>query len=857
MARGLCCLIAIILAALLWGCGEKDDSIMIDLSGYTIVRPDYQPEEDVKLALSLKNRLTEAGADVGIKTDFLIKSQNEQPGESELLFGFTEREESKKAAEDYDGDENSFMVRVDGTKIVVLGGNRFSYEAAIDWLCENYGEKSGGLRIPTEGYYGRWTPEFADLTFDGTPIGEFSIVTENLLGFGLSDAAERLSERLFELTGAKLQIVSSESEPTEHEIFLGSDGDGRGEIRIVGENREEFAYKLDKFLEGLGKGEVEGEIAMNNAILKTIEISGKSPAERGRNLTDALEKISRDAKNATAGSPCEFVLTLSGGEYDLPGGLTFGENPFAKLTIKAADESDRPVLTGLVRIPDECFTKVEGTDYYMAKLEADSVRDFYVGTKRIPIATGERGVTVVGFDDNSNRAAPENTRGIYVDKSAVEMIKDFGSTEFNIYVEWEAFTLRAAGVDYSDARTVDGHELVRLRLSEKDAADFPVNVHTLNNIKNRIYFLANNREFLTPGTCVVDYENGILYYYPESGAPKDVAYSTTDVILQFENASGIRLENLDFTGTACSVTAKDGYYAHQANGEKRYGDPWFAAVNFRNSTDIAVEGCSFYGLNGSGVRCEDYIKSLRVGNCEFTDIAMSAVSVGNYVESWGESNACYDIVINNNDISYTGTDYPTATSIYVAHADGLKITHNSIDNCAYSGISAGWGWAVVDYDYGEKINLRNAEIAYNRITNFMEKLRDGAAIYVLGANCTEKYTGLFNTMHDNYAEKADYKPDTGHICGYYLDGSSSNWHVYDNVIAGAKYPLFTQFHVKSQYNHNVLCERIYSASPIDKGNHCPDRNVMLGETFVSGSLDELFEEYPAAKRIHDASGANK
>lgn len=77
----------------------------------------------------------------------------------------------------------------------------------------------------------------------------------------------------------------------------------------------------------------------------------------------------------------------------------------------------------------------------------------------------------------------------------------------------------------------------------------------------------------------------------------------------------------------------------------------------------------------------------------------------------------------------------------------------------------------------------------------MRVLRDGAAIYVLGANCTDTYTELFNEMHDNYAEN----PDVGETTrGYYLDGSSSNWYVHDNVISGAKYPFFAQFHVASR-----------------------------------------------------------
>lgn len=110
-------------------------------------------------------------------------------------------------------------------------------------------------------------------------------------------------------------------------------------------------------------------------------------------------------------------------------------------------------------------------------------------------------------------------------------------------------------------------------------------------------------------------------------------------------------------------------------------------------------------------------------------------------------------------------------------------------------------------------------------------------------------------MHDNFAEKSDYAPNTGHICGYYLDGSSSNWHLYDNVISGALYPLFAQFHVKSQYNHNVFCERLYTTESVDMGNASIPRNVKLKEIRTEPTLDELYDKYPEAKAIFDNSGA--
>lgn len=857
---------SLLLTGILTGCSQKETDIQVALSDYVIVRSDYAEGEDVKLAVLLRTKLEESGASLRLTTDYLNKRTGEEPGEFELLFGMTEREESIAAAKEFNGGANEYIVKPVGSKLVVLAGSRHGYESAIDWLCESYDSASGNLSIPENGYIGRWTPPLEGFEIGGTPISEFRIVRENILDLELDELALKLQETLFDLTGFKPETVSDDTESAGHEIIIGSksvdreipaaNGVSDGNLIITARTNEELSYFIENLISGLDESGIIGGINMNESIKTTIRVTGATPTERGKALSDAFAKAGQLAQGATAESPKDIILELDGGEYYLTESLTFGSNHWSSLTIKPSG-IERPIIAGLTVIPDEAFVKVEGTDYYMAKLDSDSgvkLRDFYCGGKRIPLASGENGVMAADFDVE-DRKAPENARGVYIDKSSVEGIEDFTATEFNIYVEWEAVTMHVSGVDYSDTKTVDGHELVRLKFRKDEMEFFPRALIYWNRIINRKYFISNNRAFLKPGSCVADYENGILYYYPESGAPTNVSYSDDDILLNLKNASNVTIDGIGFIGSACTYTAKSGYFAEQANGEKRGGVLDCAAIHASDCTNIAINDCTFEELGGNGVQTKNFMKNLTVTNCRFNNIAMSALSLGNHDTGWDSNNANYNFVIENNTITNIGFEYPTSVAVYISHIDGLKLCHNTIDNCPYSGISVGWGWTVVDYDYGEMINIRNAEIAYNRITGYMSELRDGAAIYVLGANCTEKYTQLFNSMHDNFAEKSDYAPNTGHICGYYLDGSSSNWHLYDNVISGALYPLFAQFHVKSQYNHNVLCERLYTTEPVDMGNASLPRNVKLKEIHTEPTLSELYDKYTAAKSIFENSGA--
>ncbi|MCQ2385347.1 MAG: hypothetical protein MJ078_01535, partial [Clostridia bacterium] len=240
----------------------------------------------------------------------------------------------------------------------------------------------------------------------------------------------------------------------------------------------------------------------------------------------------------------------------------------------------------------------------------------------------------------------------------------------------------------------------------------------------------------------------------------------------------------------------------------------------------------------------------------FENIAMSALSIGNPSTAWEDpKNRNVSIHVFNNRFYRIGYDYPTSVAFYVGMVDGLEFTHNTMDRTAYSAVSIGWGWALVGYELGEKVNIRDAEIAYNKITNYMDLLRDGAAIYVLGANCTERHGGQFNFMHDNYAER-DLFCDTSKR-GYYMDGSSSNWEVYDNVTSGTHLPIFSQFHCKDQFTHHNYIHDIYTTDPVDPGNHAPWRDTVLGECYyVPEGLEALFEKYPKAREIMENAGCD-
>ncbi len=57
------------------------------------------------------------------------------------------------------------------------------------------------------------------------------------------------------------------------------------------------------------------------------------------------------------------------------------------------------------------------------------------------------------------------------------------------------------------------------------------------------------------------------------------------------------------------------------------------------------------------------------------------------------------------------------------------VSHNTISDAGYSGVSMGWGWGTV-FPAG----CGNNTISYNKMFNVMQRLRDGGGIYV-GVPC--------------------------------------------------------------------------------------------------------------------------
>lgn len=569
---------------------------------------------------------------------------------------------------------------------------------------------------------------------------------------------------------------------------------------------------------------------------------------------------------------CSFKNTFS---------LSASENPALKnlrLSFEAANNVGAK-LDSLLPIPSGSFKRVEGANYYVYQFpknengEYPVFRDLYVNGTRLKLA--ESPIYKNPFDlTPEHRRGEKELEGLYAPYDLAKSIKEHDETNAQIfmYVLHEYVALRIKEIDLTTVREKDGEKYALVTLfPEEFSRCYVRGVHWQNKTIDRQTFFRNTAACLNEGSFAYIHDKGILYVYPGTDTDMEKAtfcYPTLENLFQLDGLIGTSFKNLTFTGVSARYLCHNSFRAPLSNvhGKKLR----HAAILANNMRNTAIEGCVFEHIGCNGVQFTGKTVTLNIKNNKFLDVGGFGIAVGGYEGGTWElpdpavaddekmqlffKTATHNARVENNYLEHVGYDFPSCNAIYFGAVDGAKILHNTVIGCPYSGISLGWGWRAY-FIPGELFNLRNVEIAYNRLHNFMDVMRDGGAIYTYGANAASSYEERFNSTHHNYVsldDAGDYNKR-----GYYLDCGTSNWNVYDNVAVNCILPLFAQFHVKHEYGCHLRLDRTYSTTPIDKGNHAPDRDVIMTDAFVKeGTVEQLFEAYPAAKEICDNAGCN-
>ena len=330
------------------------------------------------------------------------------------------------------------------------------------------------------------------------------------------------------------------------------------------------------------------------------------------------------------------------------------------------------------------------------------------------------------------------------------------------------------------------------------------------------FFLANAIEFLdSPGEWFEDLTAGKIYYWPrEKEDLKRVKCFAPmlETLVEIDGTSETPVSNVTFKGLTFAHTTwlrpseqghvplQAGMFLLDAKKLSPKGTPYHrdldnlawigrppAAVSVKNADHITFENCAFEHLASAGLDIQSDTHDDSVQGCVFQDIAGNGLQLGKFSDTNVETHVpynpsdeheiCANERIEDNVITDCANEDWGGVGIGVGYARGIKIEHNEVFNCSYTGISVGWGWTKMTNA------LRDNFIHANHVHRVATRLNDTAGIYTLSAQPGTVVSE--NSIEE--IEPSPYVPDPQHWFYLYLDEGSSFITVRDNWCPSEKF----------------------------------------------------------------------
>jgi hypothetical protein len=211
------------------------------------------------------------------------------------------------------------------------------------------------------------------------------------------------------------------------------------------------------------------------------------------------------------------------------------------------------------------------------------------------------------------------------------------------------------------------------------------------------------------------------------------------------------------------------------------------AVAVDNANHILFENCTFEHLASAALDFQSGTHDDLIEGCVFRDIGGTGMQLGKFSDTNVETHLPYnrpderEICTNerlaNNLVTDCANEDWGCVGIGIGYARGVKVEHNDVSNCSYTGISVGWGWTKMTNA------LRDNFIHANHVHHVATRLGDTAGIYTLSVQPGT----IISENHIRDIKMSPYVPDPDHWYYLYLDEGSSFITVRDNWCPAEKF----------------------------------------------------------------------
>lgn len=191
-------------------------------SEYTLIRDDLANNTLKSAVTSLHTLFVNKGFKVGYQSDY-AKSEEDIPTDTkEILVGKTNRAESIEFSKIL--KKNDYVIAVKNSRIIIIGGSEESTLKAIEYFENKYlYTKDSSISLEAKDsivFSYSYQYKISELTFNGVPISEFTIVKPTVSNALSNYAANVLKNAIAEYSGIELPIVTEKKAADGKKIYI-------------------------------------------------------------------------------------------------------------------------------------------------------------------------------------------------------------------------------------------------------------------------------------------------------------------------------------------------------------------------------------------------------------------------------------------------------------------------------------------------------------------------------------------------------------------------------------------------------------------------------------------------------------
>jgi hypothetical protein len=448
----------------------------------------------------------------------------------------------------------------------------------------------------------------------------------------------------------------------------------------------------------------------------------------------------------------------------------------------------------------------EANGLWSAPAPVDRTRQLYVNGVRAVRAQGPVPVTLTATD--TGYTASDDTLSRWHDPGDIEFVYTAGEAMWNLqryglgqWTEPRCPVASVSGTTITMAQPCWDNSTRRVEFP--DIPGRTVNMVGPGDLTDgRLPAYAENAfELLDqPGEWYLDRASHTVYYKPRAGEDlhhADVEMPAVEKLIDANGVHDVAFRGLQFSyATWLTPSEPEGFSEIQAGytitGPKGYATQGLCqfveggtcpyASWTKEPGNISVTGervefsdSVFAHLGAAGVEFGSGTKDSSVRGSVFTDISGNGIEVGGVDQPQADdAHTTRGVAIEDNHLYGLPREYHGGVAIINGYSQHDTITHNQIDDVAYSAISMGWGGWPDKISKPPTPNVSHDNtVSDNLIFDYMQLLDDGGGIYTQGLTGTsfadgEKVTG--NVIHDQWGLGKNVYTDNG--CTYEtIDGN--------------------------------------------------------------------------------------